>query len=59
MIQKGNGYFANMLEQHRCPKCRTYLIVEHTWFKCPTCNLLVAGLEKKEQETVDSLKSPD
>jgi len=54
MIQQGNGYFANMLEQHRCPKCRTYLLVEHTWFKCPTCNLLVTGLKKKEPETVDS-----
>lgn len=51
-IEIGNGYMSELLEQDRCPKCRTYLQKSEEGWTCPACSLVV--VEKKDEKSVDN-----
>jgi uncharacterized Zn finger protein (UPF0148 family) len=52
-IEIGNGYMNELLEQDRCPACRTYLQKSEEGWTCPTCSLVV--VEKKDEKSVDNI----
>lgn len=45
MIVQGDGYFQKLYDQGRCPKCRTYMLEEKDYWRCPACNMTHGGLE--------------
>ena len=49
----GNGYMAELLDQDRCPACRTYLKKSEEGWTCPTCSLVI--VEKKDKKSVDNI----
>jgi len=48
----GNGYMAELLDQDRCPACRTYLKKSEEGWTCPACSLVI--VEKKDKKSVDN-----
>jgi len=45
MIQSGDGTFAELYEQGRCPKCRGYLQPVGDVYVCEICKMTHKGVE--------------
>lgn len=48
----GNGYMAELLDQDRCPACRTYLKKSEEGWTCPTCSLVIVEKKMKNVLTI-------
>ena len=51
MIQKGDGKFAILYAQGRCPKCRSYMSKENDIWVCPVCKMTHKGVDEDGNRT--------